>query len=84
MIKEITLPCGAKMFVKEFRTKTQAETSSSPNWPTFASVLFETEGTGFDEDGEELEIVKVELPIQLRSIDKLVESLIWLKEELLK
>lgn len=87
MIKEIKLPCHAVILVKELRTKTQAETSNNLTWPPYADVIFETECVGLKdhgEDTEELEIDKVNIPIQLRSIDSLVKALLWLKEELLK
>jgi hypothetical protein len=84
MIKEIKLSCHANMLIKSLRNKSEANNSDDPNWLPYADIIFETECVGLANDDTEIEIEKVNIPIQLRSIDGLIEALKDLKQELEK
>lgn len=73
------LECGATIEVKELRTAADAY---GTNWPAYADVEFRTEGGAIDDDGYETCFNTLRIPIQLRSIDGLIEALKKIKEQL--
>lgn len=80
MTKEITLPCGSTVQVREIRTTTEANNSENPKWLPYVSILYNGEATALDVD----DLEDLEIPIQLRSLDILIDFLKEIREELLK
>lgn len=79
---EVLLPCGSTVSIKKIRTSTEAINSE---WLPYISIFYSGEAYAYVVNSPcKDEVSLVNIPIQLRSIDSLVELLLKAKEEMLK
>lgn len=86
--KEVELPCGSTIRIAQLRTTSQANQSESePNWFPYVDLLYIGEIWPKDKYGYDIEIddcASVSIPIQLRSLNSLIELLTEIRDELKK
>lgn len=84
--KEVELPCGSTIRIAQLRTTSQANQSESePNWFPYVDLLYIGEIWPKTEDGYEIDdCASVSIPIQLRSLNSLIELLTEIRDELKK
>ena len=82
-MKSVTLECGGKVSVVGMRRMSDARNDGQTHFLPYVDINYEGEiYTKYD--GEDVDCGVVNIPIQLRSLDALIDLLIELRDELKK